>query len=105
MLHAQQAHMLRQNKRAKTKRPKWRPQIGETMWVMRHDTNVPNRTLSQMWEKGVVLHPTGPSTFKIRCKGRAKHKNKMLNLQQLRPCANDVQEADANLNDDLPPAY
>jgi hypothetical protein len=53
--------------------------------------------LAQLWERGVVLHPTGLSTYKVRREGQARHKNRTINVQQMRPCVNDIPEADENL--------
>jgi transposase InsO family protein len=99
MLHAQQANMHQQNARArdKLKKKTWRPADNERVWVQRHDVRIPNPTLSQQYEEGIVLYATGPSTYKVK---RAHRKNKTLNIQQLRPRANAIPEADPNLEDD-----
>lgn len=97
MLYAQQDLMLQANERARTARPRWRPTNGETVWVMRHDINVPNPSLEQMWEKGIVLHPVTPNTYKVNRINRKRHKVRTLNIQQLRPCVNDIPQADDNL--------
>jgi transposase InsO family protein len=95
MLFAQQRQMLRQNDRPAIQKQRWRPANGEQVWVMRNDlNNIPNPTLGQRWERGIVLHATSPSDYKVNRIDRAKKKLRTINIQQIRPKTNDVPEID-----------
>jgi hypothetical protein len=95
MLFAQQRQMLRLNDKPAVRKQRWRPANGEQVWVLRNDlNNIPNPTLGQRWERGMVLHATSPSDYKVNRIDRAKKKLRTINIQQLRPKTNDIPEAD-----------
>jgi hypothetical protein len=95
MLFVQQRQMLCQNDRPAIRKQRWHLANGKQVWVLRNDlNNIPNPSLGERWECGMVLHATSPSDYKVNRIDCAKMKLRTINIQQLCRKTNDILEAD-----------
>jgi hypothetical protein len=99
-LYLQQQHMLRANDRQKkTKEAGWKPKPLEQVWIRRLDITVPNPTLAQKVEPGMVIRCVAPDVYLVSRTNRKKSKQATLGIDLLRPKVTDVPAADPNLTE------